>query len=65
VLVLRWLGYGALILSLVCCLRADTATMAVLMWMMLTAIGALNVAFLLSWRPRLLALLTFGAASDV
>ena len=63
VVVLRSLGYGALLLSLTFCLLADTATMAVLVWMMLLAIGALSVAFVLSWRPRLLSLLTFGTAA--
>jgi FtsH-binding integral membrane protein len=56
----RWLGYALLTASLVCCLVADTATMAVLVWMVLLAVGALVVAFTLSWHPRLLGPLTFS-----
>jgi hypothetical protein len=56
--VARCLGFSALTASLVLCLLADTATMAVLVWMMLLALSAAVVAFLLSWRPRVLALLT-------
>ncbi|HTU66379.1 MAG TPA: DUF3325 domain-containing protein [Steroidobacteraceae bacterium] len=52
---LRPLGYAALIAALVLCLLANTATMAVLVWMMLLAVSAVSVAFVLSWRPRLLA----------
>jgi hypothetical protein len=37
------------------CLLADTATMAVLVWMMLLAIAAASIAFVLSSQPRLLA----------
>jgi hypothetical protein len=55
VMTLRSLGYVALATSLLCCLRADTATMAVLVWMMLTAITAASTALVLSWRPRALA----------
>jgi hypothetical protein len=57
VVVSRCLGYGALTTSLALCLLADTATMAVLVWMMLLALSAGVIAFLLSWRPGLLAAL--------
>ena len=52
VLALRVLGIGALLVSLLLCLRADHATMAVLVWVMSLAGAALLVAFTLSWRPR-------------
>jgi hypothetical protein len=55
---LRVLGSAALLGSLVLCLAADTATMAVLVWMMLLAVSASTIAFVLSWRPRVLALLS-------
>jgi hypothetical protein len=55
VVVLRVLGATSLTLSLVLCLRADTATMAVLVWMMLLAVSAASIAFVLSSRPRMLA----------
>lgn len=60
VLRLRLLGSGALGLSLWACLRADHATMAALLWVMLLAAAALGVAFVLAWRPRWLALLAVG-----
>lgn len=53
--VLRLLGALALAASLLLCLRADHATMAVLVWVMTMAASALAVAFTLSWRPRWLA----------
>ena len=49
---LRALGAGALLLALGLCLRADHATMAVLVWVMALAGSALLIAFSLSWRPR-------------
>ena len=55
ILVLRALGSASLLGSLVLCLMADTATMAVLVWMMLLAVSAAAVAFVLSTRPRFLA----------
>jgi hypothetical protein len=62
--VLRVLGFGALTTALVSCLLADTATMAVLVWMMLLAFSAAVIAFVLSWRPSVLApLVVFGAVS--
>ena len=54
---LRALGAVALLLSLLACLRADHATMAVLVWVMLLAAASLAVALLLAWRPRWLACL--------
>ena len=55
IVVLRTLGVASLFGSLVLCLIADTATMAVLVWMMSLAVGAASVAFVLSTRPRILA----------
>lgn len=49
---LRALGALALAASLALCLRTDHASMAVLVWVMALAAGALAVAFTLSWRPR-------------
>jgi len=49
---LRALGAAALLLALGLCLRADHATMAVLVWVMALAGSALLIAFSLSWRPR-------------
>lgn len=60
VLSLRLLGTGALALSLWACLRADHASMAALLWVMLLAASALAVAFVLAWRPRWLAGLSLG-----
>lgn len=52
---LRLCGWLALLASLLLCLRADTATMAVLVWMMLLALAAATIAFVLGVRPRVLA----------
>lgn len=52
---LRVLGAAALAASLLLSLRADHATMAVLVWVMALAASALAVAFTLSWRPSWLA----------
>ncbi|NKI95512.1 DUF3325 domain-containing protein [Rhizobacter sp. SG703] len=52
---LRVLGSAALLASLVACLVADHATMAVLVWVMSLAASALLVALTLAWRPRWLA----------
>jgi hypothetical protein len=60
---LRVLGTAALAASLVLCLLADTATMAVLVWMMLLAIAAASIAFMLSSQPKLLAPLIFFSGS--
>lgn len=55
IVALRVLGAAGLATSLALCLVADTATMAVLVWMMMLAVSAFAMAFLLSWRPRTLA----------
>jgi hypothetical protein len=52
---LRALGALALLASLILCFVADHASMAVLVWVMALAGGALLVAFTLSWKPRMLA----------
>lgn len=51
---LRVLGAVALGVSLMLCLRADHASMAVLVWVMALAAAALLVAFTLTWRPQVL-----------
>jgi hypothetical protein len=53
---LRVLGVLAFAISLALCLAADHPTMAVLVWVMSLASGALVVAFTLSWWPRGLSL---------
>jgi hypothetical protein len=64
VLALRVLGWGAMAASLVLCLMADTATMAVLVWMMLLAVAAASIAFVLSVKPGILApLISFSGSS--
>lgn len=62
VLMLRSLGGAALFVSLVLCLRVDHATMASLVWVMLLAVAAASIAFILALRPRLLAFLAFPFA---
>lgn len=62
-MLLRILGALGLTTALLFCLLADTATMAVLVWMMLLAIAAFGIAFLLAFRPRLLAWTWRGARS--
>jgi hypothetical protein len=49
--VMRSLGGMALAGSLLLCLQADHASMAVLVWLMLLAAAVLTVAMTLSWRP--------------
>jgi len=58
---LRLLGSLGLTTSLACCLLADTATMAVLVWMMLLAVAAFGIALLLGCHPRLLVWTWRGA----
>jgi hypothetical protein len=53
--VLRVLGTLAIVLSLILCFVADHASMAPLVWVMALAGGALLVALILAWRPRLLS----------
>lgn len=55
---LRALGMLALAGSLAGCLAVDHASMAVLVWVMALAAGALAVALALSFRPRWLRLLS-------
>ena len=53
---LRGLGFVALGLALVLCLRVDHASMAVLVWVMALAGAALSIALALAWHPRRLRL---------
>lgn len=62
---LRILGGVALATSLALCWRADTPGMAVLVWVMELAAGALLVAFALAWWPRGLKPLTGWTGSCV
>jgi hypothetical protein len=55
--VMRTLGAVALAASLMLCLQADHASMAVLVWLMLLAAAVLAVAMTLSWRPTWLRVL--------
>jgi len=54
---LRLLGGLLLLASLLLCLGADHASMAVLVWAMLLAGAAVLIAMTLSWRPHSLRLL--------
>jgi len=54
---LRALGSLLLLASLGLCLRVDHPSMAVLVWLMLLAGGALLLSMILAWRPRWLRLL--------
>jgi len=54
---LRLLGSMLLVASLLLCLGADHPSMAVLVWVMLLAGGAVLIAMTLSWRPHSLRLL--------
>jgi hypothetical protein len=49
---LRTLGSLCLCGALLLCLRADHASMAVLVWIMLLAAAAVLVAMTLAWQPR-------------
>jgi len=61
---LRAFGVVSLLASLWLCLLADTATMAVLVWMMLLAVAAMTIALVLSRRPHALApLIAFSASA--
>lgn len=55
--VLRWMGAAGIAVALALCLRADHASMAVLVWVMTLSGAALLNAFLLASRPRWLRLL--------
>lgn len=59
---LRLTGALSLFAALLFCLRADHASMAVLVWIMLVAASAIAVAMTLSWQPRWLRLLTLPSA---
>ncbi|HEY0894258.1 MAG TPA: DUF3325 domain-containing protein [Cellvibrio sp.] len=61
-IVLRSLGGSALLVSLLLCLGVDHASMASLVWVMLLAASAMSIAFILTWRPRLLSLLVIWNA---
>ena len=54
---LRCAGAIAIGAALLLCLRADHATMAVLVWFMTLTAASVTVAFALAWRPTLLAAL--------
>jgi hypothetical protein len=56
---LRALGAAALAAGLALCLAVDSASIAVLVWLMALAAAALGVAFTLTWRPRVLGVLVF------
>lgn len=53
---LRAAGALSLAFSALACLAADRPSMAILVWFMLLAAGALAVAFTLAWQPALLRL---------
>jgi len=61
---LRALGVVALLVSLLACLRADHASMAVLVWVMSLTAASVVVALTLAWRPRWLALLVGWVRTD-
>jgi hypothetical protein len=48
---LRVLGAFSLLGALGACLRADHASMAALVWVLMMAAAASTVAFVLAWRP--------------
>jgi len=60
---LRVLGALALATSLVLCLIVDSASIAVLVWLMSLAFGALTIAFTLTWRAPALGVLVFWAGA--
>jgi hypothetical protein len=51
---LRIMGGLALAVSVVLCFVADHASMAPLVWVMALAGGALLIALILAWKPRVL-----------
>lgn len=61
---LRLLGTIALALSLAACFIADHPSMAPLVWFMGLAASALLIAFVLAWRPHLLAMLVLRRANS-
>lgn len=56
---LRLAATAAFLISFVLCNLSDHATIAVLVWVMALTASALLVAFMLTWRPRLLRLLAW------
>lgn len=50
--VLRWMGAVALLASLALCVAVDHPSMAILVWFMSLAGGALATAFTLTWRAH-------------
>lgn len=54
---LRALGVSTLVASLLLCLLADHASIAVLVWVMLLPVCAAAVAMTLAWRPTWLRVL--------
>lgn len=53
--ILRMMGSGALVGSLLLSFAADHPSMAALVWIMDLAASALIVAFTFTWRPRVFA----------
>ncbi|WP_321348681.1 DUF3325 domain-containing protein [Halopseudomonas oceani] len=53
---LRVAGWTALLLSALCCLKADHPSMAVLVWFTLFSAAAMTTSMLLSYRPLWLRL---------
>lgn len=51
---LRTLGWLALLVSVLCCFKADHPSMAVLVWFTLLPVAAVATAMVLSYRPALL-----------
>lgn len=51
---LRPLGWLALLVSALCCFKADHPSMAVLVWFTLLPVAAVATAMALSYRPALL-----------
>ncbi|MDO9468880.1 MAG: DUF3325 family protein [Thiobacillus sp.] len=54
---LRTLGFASLAASAALCFLADRPSMALLVWIMLMAGGAVAVALALAWKPAMLRLL--------
>lgn len=57
---LRIAGSLALVVSLGLCLKADHASMAFLVWIMVLAFAVFTVAMLLAWRPGWLRIVPVG-----
>ncbi|TWI69092.1 uncharacterized protein DUF3325 [Pseudoduganella lurida] len=56
---LRILGGLGITAALAFCLSVDSASIAVLVWLMVLAAAALTIAFTLTWRARALRVLVF------